>query len=179
MLGTLLAILVPLGASAQDRPNAISAGIGYYFYTGDVEDRTDLDGAVNIEAAYTRQLHPNFALRAGTGYFHDGRLGDDLRGYPLTVTALGVYPAGRLRLFAGGGVGVYFVDFEGKVDGTPIDDSDTIWGGHVLVGTSFDVTTTIFLGLEAKYLFLDSARLGSRELDLDGVTVTATVGFRF
>jgi opacity protein-like surface antigen len=177
-LGTFLAIAAPLAASAQEKPNAISGGIGYYFYTGDVEDRTNLDGAVNVEAAYTRSLHPNFALRGGVGYFHDGRRGDDLRGYPVTATALGVYPLGRVRLFAGGGVGVYFVEFDGRIDATPVEDSDTVWGGHVLVGTSVDLSSSIFLGLEARYLFLDGARLGSQELDLDGVTVTATVGVR-
>ncbi|MBI2466678.1 MAG: outer membrane beta-barrel protein [Candidatus Rokubacteria bacterium] len=178
-LGSLFAVILPLQASGEEKPNSLFVGLGYYFYTGDVEDKTNLDGAVNIEVAYTRSLHPNFAVRGGVGYFHDGRRDDDLRGYPLTVTALGVYPRGRVRLFAGLGLGVYFLEFDGRIDAARVKDADTVWGGHVLIGTSVDVWSSLFVGLEAKYLLLDSASLSGRELDLDGVTVTTAVGFRF
>jgi hypothetical protein len=178
-LVSIVAVVLPLNAPGQERANALSGGFGYYFYTGDVEDRTNLDGAVNVELAYTRDLHRHFALRAGVGYFHDGRRSDDLRGYPVTLTALAVYPRDRLRLFAGAGLGVYFVDYDGRIAGAPVDDTDTVWGGHILLGTSYEVWGPLFVGLEAKYLLMDTASLGGRSLDLDGVTVTATLGVRF
>lgn len=178
-LGSLFAVVLPLGASGEEKPNYLSAALGYYFYTGDVKDRTNLDGAVNIEIGYTRSFHPNFALRGGLGYFHDGRRNDDLRGYPVTVTALGVYPRGRVRLFAGAGLGVYFVEFDGRIDTVRVKDADTVWGGHLLIGTSFDLWSSVFIGLEAKYLFVDRARLGGQEFNLDGFTLATVLGFRF
>lgn len=177
--GCALALLAPQGAWGQERPNHLSAGLGYYFYTGDTEDQTNLDGAVNVEVAYTRTFRPNFALRGTVGYFHDGRRDDDLRGYPVSLTALAVLPRGRAQLFAGGGVSVFPVDYEGRIDGVPVSDTDTSWGGHVLVGATVDVWSWLVLGLEAKYLFLEKASFGGRELDLEGVVVSTTLGVRF
>lgn len=183
ILSSLLVFTLPLAAWGDDKPNYISARAGFYFYSGDVGEKTNLDEAFIGEIAYGRRFHPNFALEGGIGYIHDGHRSehrsDDLRGYPLTLTAIGIYPLENVDLFAGGGIGVYFMSFDGQVNNVNAHGKDTVFGGHLLLGANLDVWSPVFVGIEGKYLFLEQAQFDGQELDLDGFTVMAKFGFRF
>lgn len=184
VLASLLALVFPTTAVGDAKPNYVYAVVGYQFYTGDVESRTRLDGAFSGEGAYVRHLHQNFAVRVGVSYVHDGHRDDDLRSYGATLSMLGVYPVGPapggpVRLYAGIGVGLYHVKFEGRVDAIPVDDADTLVGGHLLFGVTVDVWTSAFIGVEGKYPVLEEASFGGQELGLDGFAIAATLGLRF
>lgn len=174
-----VALVAISGARADDRPNVIAAGAGYFFYTNRADDLTRLDGAFNGEFTAERELVPGLALRAGIGYFHDGHEGDDLRGYPVTLTAIGFYPRGRSRYFAGIGVGAYPMRFAGMIEDTFVAERGTKLGGHLLFGASRDVGPSGFVAVEAKYLLLGELPLNLLRLDLGGLTLTTFIGFRY
>ncbi len=180
VLGSILVFVLAPAAWGDDKPNYFFIGVGFYFYTGDIAKKTELDEAFIGEFTFGRQFHPNFALEVGTGYIHDGHGGDELRGYPLTLTAKGVYPLEKARLFGGGGVGVYFMDFDGEIENVNISDSeDTVFGGHLLVGGDLYIHTSVFLGIEGKYLFIEKADFEGKEVELDGFVVIVKIGYSF
>ena len=111
-------------------------------------------------------------------------------GYLLTIK--GLLPAGSANLYAGGGVGLYSVTLESEIDSTYLgdldrDESDSVFGAHVLAGISFDATDRIFFGIEGMYRWTGDADIEERvanipvvySSDLSGYLITANVGFRF
>ena len=179
VLAISLLLVLTFAAWGNDKQNYVSTGAGFYFYTGDIADETELDEAFIGEIAYGRYFHPNFALEAGVGYIHDGHRGDELQGYPVTLTAIGIYPVEKVRLFGGGGIGVYPMNFDGEINDVIIHGEDTVFGGHVLMGFHWDIRSSAFIGLEGKYLFMEKAKFSEEKVELDGFTVIAKLGFRF
>lgn len=179
ILAVGLLFVLPSAAWGDDAQSYVTAGAGYYFYTGDIADDTKLNGAFIGEVSYGRYFHPNFVLEAGVGYIHDGKQGDDLRGYPFTLTAIGVYPVEKVRLLGGVGVGVYPMSFDGVVNNVKIHDKDTVLGGHALMGLHWYLRPSGFIGLEGKYLFLQRAEFGDEKFELDGFAMIFKLGFRF
>jgi len=179
ILAVGLLFVLPSAAWGDDAKNYITAGAGFYFYTGDISNETKLDEAFIGEFSYGRYFHPNFALEAGVGYIHDDHHGDELQGWPFTLTAIGIYPVEKVRLFGGGGIGVYPMNFDGEIDGVKIHGEDTVIGGHVLLGFHWDILSSAFIGMEGKYLFIEKAKFEDEKVELDGFTVIAKLGFRF
>jgi hypothetical protein len=179
ILAVGLLFVLPSAAWGDEAQNYVTAGVGYYFYTGDIEDDTELDGAFIGELSYGRYFHPNFVLEAGVGYIHDDHQGDELQGYPFTLTAIGVYPVEKVRLLGGGGIGVYPMNFDGVVNDVKIHGEDTVFGGHVLMGLHWYLRPSGFIGLEGKYLFIEKAKFEDEKFELDGFTMILKLGFRF
>ena len=179
ILAIILSLMIPSAAWGDDNQNYVSAGAGLYFYTGDIAGETELDEAFIGEIACGRYFHPNFALEAGVGYIHDAHRGDELQGYPVTLTAIGIYPVEKFRLFGGGGVGVYPMNFDGEINEVMIHGEDTVFGGHVLMGFHWDIRSSAFIGLEGKYLIIERAKFSDEKVELDGFSVIAKLGFRF
>jgi hypothetical protein len=174
-----LFFVLPSAAWGDDAQNYVTAGFGFYFYTGDITRETQLDEAVIVELSYGRYLHPNFVLEAGVGYIHDDHSGDELQGWPFTLTAIGVYPIEKVRLLGGGGIGVYPMNFDGEINNVIIHGEDTVLGGHVLTGLHWYLRPSGFIGLEGKYLFMERAKFEDEKLELDGFTMILKLGFRF
>ena len=179
ILAVSLLFALPSAAWGDDKQNYVSAGAGLYFYTGDIADETELDEAFIGEISYGRYFHPNFALEAGVGYIHDDHSGDELQGYPFTLTAIGVYPIEKVRLLGGGGVGVYPMNFDATVNDVRIHGEDTVLGGHALMGLHWYLRPSGFIGLEGKYLFIEKAKFEDEKVELDGFTMILKLGFRF
>jgi len=179
ILAVGLLFVLPSAAWGDEAQNYVSAGAGLYFYTGDIADETKLDEAFIGELSYGRYFHPNFALEASVGYIHDDHHGDELQGYPFTLTAIGIYPVEKVRLFGGGGIGVYPMNFDGEIDGVKIHGEDTVIGGHVLLGFHWDILSSAFIGMEGKYLFIEKAKFEDEKVELDGFTMILKLGFRF
>ena len=178
ILAFIQLFVLSTAAWGDDKQNYVSAGVGFYSYTGDLPKETQLDEAFIGELAYGRYFHPNFALEAGVGYIHDDHQGDELQGYPITLTAIGVYPVEKVRLLGGGGIGVYPMNFDGEINDVIIHGEDTVFGGHVLMGFHWDLRSSAFIGLEGKYLFMEKAQFEDEKVELDGFTVIAKIGFR-
>ena len=177
----VLMLLLPIAASGQEKKNYVALKTGLYTFKSDLRE-ADFATGFDGEAVYGRYFHPNFVLEGGTGYFHDGVnkvFGNEVKGIPIILTAKGVYPLKGWELFAGGGVGVYFTQFHGSVHGNFADASDTLFGGHFLTGANVDVSRSLFLGIEGKYIFTNTGDFKVIEANLNGYTVTVSLGFRF
>jgi opacity protein-like surface antigen len=103
---------------------------------------------------------------------------NDLWVVPVTASLKAVLPFKGGEAHVGGGMGVYFATMETKVSGSSADDSGAAFGGHGLVGLSVDISRSMFIGAEGRYIFTTKASLFNTKTNLDGVMVTGVLGFR-
>lgn len=177
---TLIFFLMPLSASGQDKKNYAAVKTGLYTFTGGLED-SDFVTGFNGEIAIGHYLHSNIALEAGACYIHDGIIKGrrEVRFVQIPLTAKGIYPLGNVEAVYGGGIGVNFAKLRGEFNGLHVDDRDTVFGGHLLLGANFNISHATFIGIEGKYNFTEKARFNSVETNLNGYSVSANLGFRF
>ena len=62
ILAVGLFFVLPSAAWGDDAQNYVTAGDGFYFYTGEITSETELDEAFIGELSYGRYFHPNFVL---------------------------------------------------------------------------------------------------------------------
>jgi opacity protein-like surface antigen len=157
------------------------------------------ESGFNGEIAYGVQFSRWIALELGSGYFEmrdTGRvsfgsnftLKGSMYAIPLTLTVKGILPLGPLDVYGLAGGGGYYVHAKGAVRtsfGSTTGSIDTgLAGGFLGAGVAYNFTSRFFLGLEAKYLWTESASFtiqGERveSLKVEGVQGTAILGFRF
>ena len=205
VLSIALIFILPFAAFGQDSPNYFALKAGIFSPTGDLDDG-GFDTGFDGEIAYGHYFNPNFALEVGLGYYLSDasvsgfdpvllgsfREEDDITVIPITVTGKGIYPSGNFELFAEVGVGIYFADFEGVLTSSTlgtirVDDDDFVFGGHLGVGASYNISKNVFLGVGAKYILTSEAEFQGAALgapikiegDLNGFILTANLGFRF
>lgn len=177
----ILILLLPVTASGQEKKNYLALKTGLYTFKSDIRE-ADIATGFDGELVYGYYLHRNFVLEGGTGYFHDGVnkvFGNEVKGFPIILTAKGIYPLKWGELLAGGGVGVYFTRFHGEVRSVFADVGDTLFGGHLTAGANLDISRTLFIGLEGNYIFTGKADFKVLETNLNGYIITASLGFRF
>ena len=142
------------------------------------------DGFV-AEIAYGHYFMPMFALELGAGYFESKASPAVSAGetkfkvVPLTLTGKVLFPIGPIEPYGEFGIGGYIA--EADVSGTPSNFSgstESVFGLHAGAGVNFNITPTIFLGVEGRYLW-DKPSWGGTDIKLDGFTATADLGFRF
>lgn len=176
-----LIFLFPLSSRGAEKNNYIVLRGGTYTFMDSLKDAnlaTGFDG----ELAYGRYILPNLILEGAAGYFHDGvnkGYGNDVKGIPVTLTAKGVYPIKRFDLFAGAGVGVYFAKLHAKLGETVTNANKTIPGGHAVIGSYYNFTSSLFAGVEGKCIFTEKADFGTLRSSLNGFAATASLGYRF
>jgi outer membrane protein W len=197
--------LLALPAFGQDSPNYFALKGGIYSPTGDLDD-ANYETGFNGEIAYGRYFNPYFAMEFGAGYFKSDTslsgfdplfLGsfqeeDQIKVIPLTVMGKGIYRTGNFELFGEFGLGVYFADFEGVLTTSTlgtirVDDNDSVFGVILGIGVTYDIGTNAFIGMEAKYLATGDATFRGTAVgvpitlggDLNGIILTANLGFRF
>jgi opacity protein-like surface antigen len=184
-----LSFLAPFSAFAQDPLNYYALKAGAYVPTGDLED-VGLDTGFSGSFVLGRHLGPNVAAELGIGYLESE--GGDFRTIPVELTGKLTYPMDTVELYVGAGGGVYFATFDGDlslpiVGTTTFDDNDTVFGGHVVIGGTSDITPNLFFGVEGKYIFTDRVDVQGRagavpvelSANLDGYIVTVSIGYRF
>lgn len=209
---TVLLVLMVLGifvgtpavVDAMDFGNYVMAGIGLNRPTGGLDD-AGYDTGVATWITYGRVLGKYLAVEGTVDFFSTDQdisgttpmagnytREDTIGVSALMVTLKGRFPAGPVMLFAGAGVGGYYVSLDSEVETSAlgdydVDDDDSVWGVHVVLGTTWDLTPRIFLGGQGLYRWTDYVDLDKRvgtvpfqlDWDLDGYAVTFLGGFRF
>ena len=102
------------------------------------------------------------------------------------------YSIGHFNLYGGGGIGAYYANLYSKVDTNRFgtfnkDESDTVFGAHLVAGANYDITQNWFLGLEGTYRWTGKVKINGSAAtvpvtyndDLNGYTIAASVGYRF
>jgi opacity protein-like surface antigen len=152
----------------------------------DVEGRHfNHDDGYVAEVAFGHYIMPMFALELGAGYFESKAspavpVGDTkFKVIPVTLTGKVLFPIGPIEPYGEFGIGGYIA--KADVSGTFSNFSgstESVFGLHAGAGVNFNITPTIFLGAEGRYLWAKPS-WGGQDIKLDGFTVTADLGFRF
>lgn len=168
-------------------PNYVVLKLGGFFPQSSDLDDIDADSGINGEIALGHYVAPGFSIEGAIGYFEtEGRfptaLGDAEETFeviPVTLSLRGHVPYGRFEPYGFVGLGVYFVDDKLSFPGFPSDsDNDTNLGVHAGIGGTYTFPGNLFLGVEARYLFLETDTFG-QDFRLDGVLLTGNLGYRF
>lgn len=153
--------------------NSVALKVGGYF-----PQHSDLDGfdaGANVGVALEHRVAPGFAVEGGLGYFEtENNAAAKFKVVPLTLSLKGQTFLQQFEPYVEAGIGVYFVDL--RLGGASGDDTQV--GFHLGLGANYNVTPQLFLGLEGKYLWVKTDAFGV-DTRLDGITLTANVGFRF
>lgn len=210
-LAAFLVVGLSSAAFAQDdKPYYITLKPGVFIPQGDLKD-ANFPPRFNGEVAFGWRPIQNFAAEMGVGYFYTHRSEGisisflehtataeakaDLNVLPVTLTLKGILPYKRWEFYGLGGIGAYiaFADFKGNfaVDGysasTDLSDTETVFGGFVGLGVTYNLTKSIFVGAEGKYLWTTTAEFSDElngvpievKTNLDGIQVVAVIGLRF
>jgi outer membrane protein W len=165
-------------------------------FSPESDDLEGFDTGFNGEIALGLYFNPNFAAEFGVGYLkteydesgsiagYDITLSSEIMLIPITLTLKGIIPINKLELFAGAGIGLYVTYFEaeGSISGIgrgSWDDWDTSFGPNVNLGAIYNINEKTFIGIEGKYLWADIDLPYGMDLDIEGYTATANIGFRF
>jgi opacity protein-like surface antigen len=181
-----------------EKPYYLAFKAGLYEPTDDLED---FDNGFYGEIALNQYINSDFAVEFAVGYFQTdysesgsyrniSYSGDiDIYTIPITISLKGIIPFEYFELYAGGGIGGYYVDGDidvrvAGVGSVSDDDDDFIIGGQLFAGLGFDITDKFVVGIEGKYIFTDDAEMRvlqseSVEFNLNGYIITGVIGFRF
>lgn len=201
---TLFAAGTVMAEAKGGKMNYGQLKVGMVQPTGDQDD-ADYDTGGDFSAAYGRYLTDFLVLEAGIDVFASeqelnganssaGSYQQDnvLAGAAVLVTLKGEYSAGPVDLFGGIGGGIYSVTLDSEIETSRLgdfntDDSDGVFGAHVVAGANYNITERFFVGMEAKYRWTDDVEIRETvasipveyEGDLSGYVVTFNAGFRF
>lgn len=190
VLLSALVMLVAFPVFAASLPNYVVLKAGGYFPQDD--DLDEFDNAFYGEVGIGHYVHPNIALEFGVGYTESsasesvpglGSVDADLTIIPIMLGVRLLTSAGNIEPYATAGIGMYYTELDASVSlpgvGTgSASDDDTAFGGYLGLGANYDITPNVFLGVEAKY-FMASPSFEGEDVDIDGITATANLGFRF
>lgn len=152
-------------------------------YSPQSNELDGFDEGFNGEIAFGRYFNRNVAIEMNIGYFETENLTtteDKITAIPLTLMGKLIYPRDKSEIFAELGFGAYFADITSTVTGIySIDEDDTTFGFLVGLGFNADITETVFFGLEGKYSWANPRFDSLGSVDIEGIQVTANIGFRF
>ena len=187
VLAFVASCAAPYADAKGPPPNYVALKLGGFFpQSGDLDD-IDADAGFNGEIALGHYIAPGFSIEGALGYFETeggvptplGRNDEKFEVIPLTISLRGQVPYGRFEPYGFLGLGVYFIDDKVSLPVLGSDsDSDTSLGFHIGLGGSYALSNNMYLGIEARYLFLETDTFGEN-FRLDGVTLTGNVGYRF
>lgn len=189
---------------SKNHHNYARIGIGCSRFSDDLNE-TEFERGVNGSLSYGRYLSKYLVIEASIGGFATGQefggntalAGDYIRTDTIFVNTLlatvkGRWPIGPVRLFAGGGVGGYYLTLHSDMETDRLGDfqsiqSDSVVGVHGVAGTYFDITDRLFLGLEGMYYQTGDIEIDeqaasipvSYDGNLDGFMLSLTCGLTF
>jgi outer membrane protein W len=197
-LAVLSALLVLVASSVfAAPPDYMTLKLGAYSpQDGKIEAvSTDMSTGFNGEWAIGHYFHPNMAMEFSIGYMESrgkGTLNGNavsvkISAVPVLLNIKGVIPFSRGEIYTLAGGGFYVADGRGSSQGVTAEDSDTTFGWQVGIGGNYNLSETVFLGLEGKYLWVKPTfdipgvipGVASLGVHLDGIQATANIGYRW
>lgn len=192
-LFSVLLMLFGVSAFADISPNYVALKLGGYLPQSD--DLEDFDDSIYGELAFGHYFNRNIAAEFGVGYtttnasltetdpiLGTASLDVDVTIIPITLGVKGFIPLGNFEPFATAGVGLYYSKAEVSASiagfGASASENDTAFGFYLGAGANFNVAPNILLGLEGKYFWAKPSFEGE-DVEIDGITLTANLGFRF
>ena len=181
------------------------SGVPYYavlkggIYSPQNSNLDSFDTGFNGNFALGYYLNKNFAFELESGYFHSsanksvnnqflsGKGTLNINVVPLTLGFKGIIPIDNFELYGIGGGGAYFAWSDSSVAvnnqnrSSSNNYNQTLVGGFLGVGVNYNITPTVYVGLEGKYLWTSSLTVDNIDTDtnLNGIIATFNLGFRF
>ena len=179
--GSLTALApLSLGADAAAEGSYTAARIGPLFFLDDLED---LGTGINIEGAFGFRPISLLAIEIQSGYFFgeddSGTNHGDVWGIPLLVNAKVCIPILILELYAGLGIGGYYIHSHAESGPLDDDEEDFVVGGNAFVGVGIGLGP-VSVGVEGKYILTEDVDgpFGS-DFKLEGFAAMAFAELRF
>ena len=160
---TLLSICLSAPVFAAGEYATVKAGLflpnGNGNSTGDLKNY-DTGGHLELAAGFTPAQY--IAVEAATGFYMSSRsynymndatkpTKDSVYGVPLTLSVKGIYSTEKIDLFAGGGVGYYFVILNQKIPSNDVSQHGNALGYHVVGGIDYKYNEQWSWGAEVKW----------------------------
>ena len=182
------ATALPARAAADSGPFYLVLKGGAYFPTvsGAVDAITGLD-LVSLKTSYTFELgfgvdFGALGLQVSGGYLHTGNDVSSINGWPLVALLRLRLPIFFIVPYLEGGVGAFITSASFTISGAQVT-SNTVIDFEGIIGGGVDFLLGPFiLGAEARYLWVSptfTIPQGNVPMKLDGVTLTANLGYRF
>jgi len=187
VLAAVLTVIAP-GLSLAERPVNYLMLKGGVYSPGETYDlngiHIDTGNGFVVGGAFGHYFLPFLALELEGGYLESkgsatGRPGEStLKASPALLTGKILLPVGPVEPFGEFGFGVYAAELD--VSGIPGDFGATkvIFVYYAGGGVNVDLTKSIFLGGEVRYLWGEQS-FGGQNVKLDGITATGSLGFRY
>lgn len=189
-LFSVLILLVSFTTFAASLPNYAVLKLGGYFPQSD--DLDEFDNSFYGEIGFGHYFNPNIAMEFGVGYTKSsasesvpgvGSADVDITIVPITLGIKVLTTAENFEPYAMAGIGFYYADADATVNLSGIgsgsdSESDTVFGFYLGVGANYNFTPNTFIGLEGKY-FWASPSFEGIDVDIDGINLTANIGYRF
>jgi opacity protein-like surface antigen len=188
-LFSVLVMLVSFSTFAASLPNYAVLKLGGYFPQSD--DLDEFDNSFYGEIGFGHYFNPNIALEFGVGYTESsagisdptGSVDVDITIVPITLGVKVLTTADNFEPYAMAGIGLYYTNVDASVSlagiGSASDsENDTVFGFYLGVGANYNFTPNTFIGVEGKY-FWASPSFEGIDVDIDGINVTANIGYRF
>ena len=160
----------------------IATSIAYGRY---LSNHLILEGAIDVSAA-------NNDMKGATAITGNYSQENNLGVTALLLTMKEEFSFGRLNIYGGGGIGAYIVNLSSEIEtnrmGTyKMDDSDGVFGAHLVVGANYDITESIFMGIEGTCRWTGKASIDKTAVgvpvayndNVNGYSIAANLGFRF
>ncbi|MDO8282569.1 MAG: outer membrane beta-barrel protein [Thermodesulfovibrionia bacterium] len=195
MVFTIAMVSIASQVSASDKPsNYMVLKGGIYSpseeydldnFNGGYESRLDTKTGFNGEIALGHYFLPILSVELGAGYFESkgspsAEPGETrLKVVPVLATAKVYLPVGIIEPYGEFGIGAYFTKLEVNGNLSSFEGSSKItYGLHGGVGLNVNLTDEVFVGIEGRYLWAKPS-FGGQNVNIDGFTTTADLGFRF
>jgi hypothetical protein len=141
------------------------------------DDLSPLDVGVNFNLTFGHRILPFLAIEIESGYFWtelEESSAVEFWGVPLLVNAKVIIPLAILEVYAGVGIGGFYLEIE---EG-PNSEDDIVFGGDAFVGANLKLGP-VLLGVEAKYYLAQEFDLGTIDPNLSALAVMVVVGVDF
>jgi opacity protein-like surface antigen len=144
-------------------------------------DLDDFDPGVAVSGTFGAMFTRNLAAEATLGYYRatSSQLGieTNLNATPVLVSVRLVAPFKTMELSARAGAGIHFASFHATGVASRYE-SATAFGFHVGASVAFNLSPTMLVGLDALGTFA-SAEFAGVDTSIDGLTLSAKLGYRF
>lgn len=194
VLAVVLIGIAPPASLAEEPANYVALKAGIYSPSASYDldnfnggSTTHLDSKTGFagEIAVGHYFLPILAIELGAGYFESrgspaAQPGETkLRVVPVIATGKVFLPIGPIEPYGEFGIGAYItkLDVNGNL-GSFTGSTKVTYGLHAGAGVNFNITQTVFLGVEGRYLWAKPS-FGGQDIKLNGFTVTGDLGFRF
>ena len=190
-----------LGSYLALKGGVYSPSASYRFDNLNLESTFDSDTrtGVNGEVAFGHYVLPTLALELGLGYFKRSaslqselaanRYQVDFDVIPVIASAKALIPVGSVDPYGEAGIGAYFTRFD-VGDNLNTFEGTTTFGMHAGGGVNVNVSRSMFVGAESRYVWANPSVGGERitlnaeeyalnGFRLNGFTTTLGVGFGF